>query len=667
MSAYQDIARDCNALTRAIIAEIPEKGCIVGIPMHGHPVYFGPNDNLHFPMGDAFYKYGVKGIAEKAFKNAESAGEEEKEFLTLLGEVYLEIADFFKRTVAQLDEMITNSDDARLLRMRKNMAAIADGKPETFEQAVQLFYLMWRLRNVFGTSCIGRLDVALGGFYENDVKNGIITEDEAQDILCDLWERLNTCGTGDTLINVMVGGRNEDGSDASNRLSVLMLEATRRVKMPEPHMNVRFHKNMPAELREKAFEVQLLGHGQATVYNDEIIIPALVKAGIPENWACRYTNDGCTEIIIDGGSMINFDHIDAVSTLEITMNNGKLFDRPEDQGVRYWHKDNQPSIHRPDASLGFESGDVTECKTFDEFYNVFLSQYKYQALQCCEGLKLRHEYRVKEHGSFILNGTFDFVLDSGRDMIRGMPVECYQIFSGSIPTVADGIAAIKKVVYDDKKYTMTEVMDALAANFEGHDEIRSALLAAPKFGNDIDEVDLIAADIAKNFCDWLEEFSRDNGILIWPSLVGWLFLQEAYGTWATPDGRKWKDPIAEHYCATPGRALNGPTALINSIGKADLGRAFGVAAVHISIPKMLNLPREQQMTVMETLVDAGIEKGLSMFNIAAYDVEELKAAQKDPDSHADLIVRVWGYSARFVDLCTEMQDHIISRVSTQGS
>ena len=196
--------------------------------------------------------------------------------------------------------------------------------------------------------------------------------------------------------------------------------------------------------------------------------------------------------------------------------------------------------------------------------------------------------------------------------------------------------------------------------------MRRILLNYPKFGNDIDEVDQIAADLVDKFCEYIDDFNTQNNILIVPDLIGWKFLEESYGISATFDGRKYADPIAEHYCATPGRALNGPTAIINSIGKAKLYKACGVAAVHISLPRKLADTKEESLQVLRVLVEAAKEKGLLMLNIAIYDVEKLRQAQLDPEHNEDVIVRVWGYSAKFVDLCKEMQEHVISRVLTLG-
>lgn len=676
MHKYDDIARVQKAFISTFPVEIPEKGYLAGFTAQkldsDMTVAFQSGDNMHYPLGDTYLTLGIKGVARNALINAEKTDDSEaKALLSGIADVYEAVSEYYGRYVLILDNMILNTNDnaekERLNVIRNNMIVLRDGKPETFLQAVQAVYLMWKIRCNVVQSCIGRLDAALNPFFEVDVMEGRLNEAQALEILCELWNKLSDCGSGDTLINVMVGGGNADGTDASSRLSALMLEATLKVRRTEPHINVRYHKGIRRDVMEMAYRVQHMGHGQATIYNDEVIIPSLIRAGIPKEWAYKYTNDGCTEIMIEGGSMIDFCHIDAVATLELMLYNGKLFSRTPEVKVHYWTHKAEAEIYKPDVIEGFESGAISSCVCFDDIYNAFLDQYKYQVRQKCFMLKSMYEDRIKTYGSLLVNGTFPFVLSSGKDIMRGgLPVECYQLFSGSIPTAADSLAAIKHVVFEEKFCTMKEIMTALEANFEGYDVLRSKLKRAPKFGNDIDFVDTIAAGIVDNYLKWIDEFREETGFHVWPDLLGWRFVQESYGAWATPDGRCWKDPIAEHYCATPGCAQKGPTALICSIGKANLGGAYGVAAVHISLPRILSLSEKEYTEHLESLVMAAISKGFVMINIAIYDEEQLKDARIHPENHEDLIVRVWGYSARFIDLSPEMQEHIINRVSMQA-
>lgn len=670
MGYYQVILEDSLLVLEKLPVVIPDKGNIAGFTVVPYPGN-GPMrsaDNVHYPMGTSFLQYGVNGVADiAAEKSATATDEHGREFMDCVAQVYRAVAKYFSGYVTELTAMIEAADaeaeKERLTNMRNNMQVLAAGKPQTFVQALQLEYLMWRLRCITGTACVGRLDVHLREFYEKDIAEGRIDKEAAINLLCQVWEMMNQCGSGDTLLNVMVGGKRRDGSDAGGELSICMLEASIRTQKSEPHLNVRVYKGMPEALLEATYRLQMLGHGQATLYNDDVVIPALIKAGIPEKYAYRYANDGCTEIVIDGGSDIEFRHIDAVATVELAMNNGQFMPKWEEP-VRYWHRCQTPGNYVPDVVCGYDSGDISDMKTFEDFYRAYLRQYHYQVSKRLEELHwVDNEVKNNVYRSLLVNGSFETVLESGKDMCRGgLPTTDLMLFGGSLSTVADCLCAVKTVVYDKKLYTLEQVKEAMIANYEGYEEMRKELHNAPKFGNDLDEVDLIAADLVKHFCDWIEEEKEKTGLLVWPALVGWKFVEEAYGTVATPDGRKRKDPIAEHFCATPGKAVKGPTAILNSICKAPIHRAFGVAAAHVTLPKNIVSDEASAKAFLDIFCKAAMEKGIVMLNIAFYDVDLLRAAQKDPEHHEDVIVRVWGYSARFVDLGEEMQEHVISRI-----
>ena len=654
----------------ALPAVIPEKGLIAGFSnvtpedTRLHKLY----DNEHFPLGFTYLTHGVCGVVEIALANSKKAGAD-KDFCLGIARVYRAIAAFIGRHVPVLENMINDTDDPaeklRLSRMLKNVTVLASGKPETFEQAVQLVWFMYRIRSLDRGACIGRLDVRLGRFYDEDKKAGRITEDQALALICELWERINETGSGDTLINVMVGGKNPDGSDASSDVSVLMLKASRIVRKTEPHINVRYHKNIRPDLMEETYKVQLMGHGQAAVYNDEVIIPTLLSHGIPEEYAYRYTNDGCTEITFDGLSNIKFNHTDVVSAFELALNNGKKTPKKKID-IPYVAKTHAAKDRKADTVEGFESGDTDSLSTFDEFFEIFIKQYEFQIKDKVDSLCRLHSRIHSVEPPYTLQGTFETVLERGRPMgDGGAGCNCYMTFIGSIPTAADCLAAIKKTVFDEKRYTIPQIKEALAANFEGYEAMRARLLAAPKFGNDDDYVDLIAAQIVTRAIDYMDKLEKENGIYVAPAIVGWKFLQEAYDVGATPDGRKYGDPIAEHYCPTPGKAVKGPTAIINSVTKAPIHRAGGVAATHISLPMSLTADEKGGIELLRAINLAAVEKGIVMMAIAFYDVETLKKAQIEPEKYPDLIVRVWGFSARFIDLCKEMQNHVISRVTNQ--
>jgi formate C-acetyltransferase len=241
------------------------------------------------------------------------------------------------------------------------------------------------------------------------------------------------------------------------------------------------------------------------------------------------------------------------------------------------------------------------------------------------------------------------------------------IFSGSIPTVADGLAAIRQVVFTDRFCTPAELLDALRANFAGRETLRQRCLAAPKFGNDDDSVDQLAARIARFFCAKVAAHRAPDGKPVWPALYNFLFNDTTRIVGATPDGRRWQGPVAEHYSPTPGRARSGPTAVIHSAAKGPLAEACGSSIFHVSLSRGMVRQDDSGTQRLMQLMRSALQLGAAVMNIAIYDAAELRRAQAHPEHHADLIVRVWGFSARFIDLCEEMQDHIIERAVSGGS
>lgn len=628
------------------------------------------HDNLHYPLGTSFHRYGISGIADLAESRVESSSAETvRELYECIAAVYHAIHAKFAAFSEEIHEKIADETDAdRKVRMADTagmMAKLASGRPESFRDALGLEYLMWLIRTVCADgACIGCLDRHLASFYERDKAAGLLTDEEALSYLKEVWRGLNLRGSGDTLTNIVVGGRNADGSDASSMLSVLMVRASIELSdLSEPHMTVRCHKEMRRDLFDAMLALQLKGGGQGSFTNDDVVIPALIRRGYTPETAAVYTPDGCTEFMSDGHSTITFNHIDIVGAFELAFNNGR-YTEFERKPVPYFHKNNTPRVVMPDCTAGFESGSFDDAGSFEEVFEAFMRQYLYQLDCCMKSLREHHElWNLKATGSLFANGTYDDVLDSGVGMFcGGFKETCYMVFAGSVPAAADCLAAVKKWVFDEKKYTISEIRASLEADFAGYERMQTDLKSAPKFGNDNDDVDLIAAEIVRRFCERTEEYSRTEGIRIVPALIGWKFLEESYAVGPTPDGRNYGDGIAEHYNAAPGNALSGPTAVLLSAAKAPLSMAAGTAPIHISLPSGVFRNSDERIAVLRALNEAAMQLGILYLNIAIYNEEKLLDAQVHPEKYEDLIVRVWGFSAKFIDLAREMQDHVISRI-----
>ena len=668
-----ECAVDFEQLIANTSPQIPETGILAGpafLDRTGLQEKLGKDyimlgsDNHHFAMNvETLLQLGFAGIERTARTNADMLLGEEASYLLAIARCYRAVINFVSIHADMAEARASEGDEVEQKRLNiiaDNCRSLTVDAPKTFARTVHLFWFAWNIR---GHGTIGRLDQYLYPFYRRDIDHENLTRQEALEILQELWEGLNRTGGGDTLMNLMVGGRDHEGNDETNEISYLMVEASLAVRKSEPHLSARIHAGTPKTFSDKLAELQLLGHGQGTIYNDEALIPSLVSVGVPLESACNYANDGCTEVTIDGESGISFWPIEALKSLELTLFNGEENALPGEAMGTYVTRNQHPRRLQTGLELGYQTGDFADMTSFEQVYDAYIKQYMYQLDRLLKGM-CDQIARQQQDGvsSPFLSGTFPECLETGQDLFRGgFTIPCYMVFGGSIPTVADGLAAVRKVVFEDHVCTPAELLDALRADFEGYERLRQSCLAAPKFGNDDDYVDEIAADIARHFCTKVKQHPTPNGKPIWPALYNHLFNDTAKIVGATPDGRHWLSPVSEHYSPTPGRAKLGPTAVIRSAAKGPLAEACGSSIFHVSLTRSMAPVNDEGKALVQWLVQTAVDLDVAVMNIAIYDVETLKKARIHPEQYGDLIVRVWGFSARFIDLCDDMQDHVIQR------
>ncbi|HWT73175.1 MAG TPA: pyruvate formate lyase family protein [Mobilitalea sp.] len=626
-------------------------------------------DNMHYPLGDAFFQYSIAGIIQKAEAAHDDINTEEG-YLQAVREVYKEILSYIEKhaDLAKImsEETSIKDEKIRLEEISNNCKVLTQGAPETFAQALQLFWFMYVIRNPFGSGCIGRLDQKLFPFYENEKKKGLINKEKVIEMIIEFYTKLNEMGTGDTLRNLMLSGQDAKGNDETNEVTYLFLEAYEKLGDAEPHLNVRLHKKSPEKLIKMCLELLGTGKGQPTIYFDDNIIPAMEQAGICHDLACRYTNDGCTETVIDGASSITFLQHEMVKTVELTLFNGQ--ENPSIYPVKMKKSKRYGPTMEPRTALvlGYESGDVSMMESFDEVYSAFERQLTFQITEWLQlidrKIEADEEYTVT---SPLVGGSLKLCLESGRDPLRGggFIVGNYQLLSGSIGTAADCLMGIQSAVYDNKWCTMKELVDALACDFKGQEVLRQRLLHCPKYGNGEEQVDALAARIASKFIEIVNGYRNEKGKRVWPGLYDIDFKISANITGATPDGRKFRDPIGEHCSPTPGMAKKGPTAILESASKLPMRDGYASSPLHLTLDKGSFIMGAEKDKILYSMLLVAREQGIPVLNISMYSREELIEAKKHPEQYPDLVVRVWGFNARFVELDEELQEHIISRIS----
>jgi pyruvate formate-lyase/glycerol dehydratase family glycyl radical enzyme len=544
---------------------------------------------------------------------------------------------------------------AELQRIAEICKRVPANSARTFYEAMQSFWFTFLVVQQ-GTASAGRFDQYMYPFYQRDIDKGETSEAEVLELLQLL--RIKDMHLMPTPLhgakrqqyagfakwhNFTIGGVTPDGQDATNRLTYLILEAARRTRTPHHTITLRVHEGTPKELMIKALEVVKTGVGMPAFIGDKAYVEWLLSRGIPLELARDYVMAGCIEVSLPGHSrQPKCTFLVPPKILEIFMNNGV------------------------DPRTGLEIGpfkvNLEGFETFEDLVSAFKEYLAYFIHLAAELINVDIACAV-DYASPIDSALMADAITQGKSLMeRRMLYENGGAISlcGMI-NVVDSLAAIKKLVFDEKKITMTQLAEALRANWKGYDELRSLCLAAPKYGNDDDYVDSIAADLYRFYAETVPTVKTVYGEKFIPVAIS-ITSQWAGGTitGATPDGRRDGEVLADGG-ASPmrGRDINGPTAIIKSASKIDQVRFQSVLLNMKFHPSALGSAEdlEKLATLIKTYFSLGGKH--VQFNVASR--ETLLDAQKHPENYRDLVVRVAGFSAYFVQLSKQVQDEIIAR------
>lgn len=488
---------------------------------------------------------------------------------------------------------------------------------------------------------LGRLDQILYPYYINDIKEGTITKETAFELICCLWIKLYR---DYDVQQSCVGGMTRDGRDGVNDLSYMMLDATERLDFVRC-LSVRYGSDSSPNFVKRALEV--VGHSQKGIpffFNDDVMITALHDAGIALEDARDYTQVGCVETVIPGKSNPHAvtGETNFLKAIEFALNDGKsMISDTEITGV----------VQIPTAELS--SFDELKALVYAHVENLLDMTCR----QVAEMAQARGSICCRPYKSLLTEGCIERNLDFND---RGALYDYYQIMFCGVPNLADALTAVKILVFREHKYTLAELTDHLKNNFPDERVRLDFLNNAPKFGNDIDEVDMLAAELIDFGCDVLQKLSLKYGYAFHaqPFTYVWL-LQHGWMTGATPDGRRCGDNIAYSVSPMQGRDFNGLTAVFNSITKLPAKRTPGTMSAIVEIDPHLFTDRNLDALTQMMLVLAKRGLGNVQFNIT--DAETLIDAQKNPEKYPNLAVRVSGFSQKFYLLHAGLQNHIIAR------
>ena len=622
-------------------------------------------------------KRGVKGIREEAkerlaFLDPLDPGDkvEKEPFLKAVIAVCDGIALFAKRYAELARSMAEKEKSEKRKRELLEIAEVCEWVPEnparTFREAVQLQWLIQTVsrleQRIGGAVGNGRIDQYLYPYYKKDIEEGRITKDDALELLECLWigmarnvEIYTSPGNlsyTDGYAHweaTTIGGLTKEGKDATNDLSYLMLESKKEFPLNYPDLAARIHAQTPEPFLHAICETIKEGTGFPKLFFDEEIIPLFLAKGAELEEANDYCIAGCTE-----AKMINRD---AVSTGCAWVNLGALVEMTFNDGRLKLCGDDQ---------LGVGTGDPRDFTSFNDLWNAFCRQaeniMKHTMVQQYLADTLKSRYIAVPMSSML----HDLCMKECKDMNSG-PIDG-ALYLGFIDTLGfataiDSLAAVKKLVFDDKKLSMEELLEAVDTNFEGKEAIRQMCLNAPKYGNNDPYADSIGSDIEEFFINITRRYKSAFGgelDIRYVTITAHVPFGAVLG--ATPDGRKAGEPISEGVSPSQGADTNGPTASLTSIAgtkcTAHKERAARLLNMKLT-PSTVAGPEgtKKLMSLVRTACD--MKMWHLQFNIINSDT--LIAAQKDPEKYRDLLVRVAGYSAYFVDLTQQLQDEIIKR------
>ncbi len=616
-------------------------------------------------------KIGWKGIRDEAqvlFNDPASTIEQKNmaRAIMISAEATRDLADRYAVLAKNLAE--TETDPKRqdeLQEIARICRKVPWLPPETFSEALQALWFTHMLAMAAesypgpGLSP-GRVDQYLYPYYKADRDAGRLTEESAREWLQCLWIKHNYVydyqgwtGTNQGINSsfgqlITLGGMDAEGHDATNNLTYLMLEVIEEMNLLEPKPNVRVHAGTSDKLLDRLVEMLAKAQGSPFLINfDENSIAGLRWQGLPEERLWDYAPVGCLEntLIGDDRSGTVDVNLNLAKAVELVLNNGRDMATGKQIGPR--------------------TGDPEKFKGFPQFMEAFKQQLKTILEKLIAANNMADAGRARWEPVPYLSALVDGCLQNGKDCNAGGAHYNFLTVEGvALATVADSLAAIKKLVYEDRQIEMGKLVEAIRANFEGQESLRRTLLAkAPKYGNDEGYADEIAHEVSRFWTEEAFKHTSSTGKRYRGGYLSWNYwIAYAPTTAATPDGRLRGQFLSNAVCPVNGADRKGPTSIIKSVGKLGLETAPNGASHTMSFsPNLLRNPEQRQK--LKALLRAYGQVGGTCLQVNVIDAETLREAQRFPDEYHNLLVRVTGYNAYFVGLGKEIQDEIIARES----
>ena len=632
---------------------------------------------------------GLEGVLEDVETQRPSARDaEEVAFLDSVTIAVGAVLDYAERLAGRCEEEAGGHPDAdraeELLLMSSNLRRVPGKPAESFWQALQA---VWLLHMVFHSTmngnAAGRLDQYVWPYLEADLATGRLDMERAAELVdcfclkfnerakttdeqrpdaredqpTDLSRRTRHStssqigtdrdrldATNHWLQNIVIGGLTPDGEDGTNPLTFLLLESYRRNQMTNPLLTVRIHRESPEDLIHQCAEVLKEGGGMPAIFNDEALVPALENLGFPRADALDYTNDGCWEVIIPGRTDFRFQRLSLMLCLERALNRGRSRLSGEREG--------------PDT------GAPRDFASFEAVWQAFTAQMDAMVSQVVNRVAETIDDRNVIAPVPLLSALIEGAVSSRRDLTAGgAKFRTFGMLAESAAHAIDSLTAIETVIFEQQRATMPELCDALEANFDGYGSLRRALLSAPHYGNDDDCADGMGRRVIQAFVEAVDRHaSAHRASVKFPcgaATFSW-YIGIGQGLGASPDGRTACEPVSSNFSPALGRDVEGICGAILSYSKMMPERMPAGGPLDLRLARRL-VEGDEGTARMAALIRSFSDTGGSMMTLTVADLEELRAAQENPEKYGSLRVRMGGWCAYFTMLSREQQEHHIRR------
>lgn len=595
---------------------------------------------------------GLNGLIELILKKSLATSDQDKKDMYSGMIILLDsIKDVCTKYCEEIVSLMKSSDENRkkeLNMMKESLITIRDDKPQTLHDAIQLVALYMLASD---SREVGRLDNYLGNFYKADLIEGRVDKELAVRMVMDFFDIVEHEMARDS--RAIIGGKGRDNPAAADEFALIVLEALDRRKMAPgsdhnfhmlPQVSLRCYTGMDQRLLDKSLDILSTGRCFPILYNDDVNVGNVMRAmDVRRSVAEDYCFYGCGEYVLTAKSVGTPNALlNAAKALELALNNGI-----------------DPLTGK---QIGLKTGELSTITDFDTLYKRFKAQIELGARLSAEFNELVYDVCAEECSFLLPSILMDDCIERGKALLDGgvyhlgATVESY----GNI-TASDSLTAINEVVFKEKKYTLTEVCEAINHDFDGYDDIRKALLSADKFGNDNESADRIASMVHDDICHALRNQRNNTRLDSHLAVIINNSLNAGMGTntGATADGRHKGIFLSNGVGAYNGQDKQGITALIHSMTKLDSSIHAGGNQNFKLSPKFF----EDDNKAIKSLLSAFFALGGQQTNISVVNQEDLEDAMIHPDCHENLIVRVGGYTARFIALDKRTQKDILSRTA----